>query len=226
MRRVAAIVVVVALFWTIAPAAAQAAAQASKPAHGDTTPCAKRKTARKATKARVRSGRGAAKAKLYAGTLARRSGPRRCMKRSAGSAAQSIARRPPAPGAAAVPATAAAAPAPVAADPPAATASPVIALPLASTLGVEAHDVGGFVLRLTRTTIAAGNLTIYFRNLDVADHNLWLSSPGAEPGAQRISEDVGYLGGATKTVSVTPGAWRLFCSLPGHSSMDRTLTVS
>jgi hypothetical protein len=30
---------------------------------------------------------------------------------------------------------------------------------------------------------------------------------------------------ATKKVDVGAGAWRLFCSLPGHASMSETITV-
>jgi hypothetical protein len=99
-------------------------------------------------------------------------------------------------------------------------------LPVASTIGVEAYDLGTFVLRLTRTLVPAGDVTIYFRNYDVSDHNLWLARPGAEADAQRISDDVGAGGGAAKTVRVSVGDWRLYCSLPGHGSMDRTLTVT
>ena len=97
---------------------------------------------------------------------------------------------------------------------------------VASTLGVEAHDFGGFVLRLTRTAVPAGNLTIFFRNYDSSKHNLWLIDRrrrarircrSATTSARRL--------GATKTVAVTPGSWRLYCSLAGHSSMTRDLAV-
>ena len=39
------------------------------------------------------------------------------------------------------------------------------------------------------------------------------------------SEAVGEDGGATKTVAVTPGTWRLYCSLTGHDAMTRDLAV-
>ena len=95
---------------------------------------------------------------------------------------------------------------------------------LASTLGVDAYDVGAFVLRLTRLAVPPGQLTIYFRNHDVSVHDLWLAGP--EGGAERISDAVGESGGAVKKVRMTPGAWRLYCSLTGHGSMVRTLTVT
>jgi plastocyanin len=97
--------------------------------------------------------------------------------------------------------------------------------PVASTLGVSAYDSDGFVLRMTRTSVPAGNLTIFFRNHDVSDHNLWIEGPGGDV-VERISDSVGEDGGATHTLAVTAGAWRLFCSLPDHGAMTRTLTVT
>ena len=95
-----------------------------------------------------------------------------------------------------------------------------------STVGAQAYDFGSFVLRLTRTSVPAGNLTIYFHNYDIAEHNLWIEPPAAtgRP-AQIVSEAVGEHGGATKTVPVTVGTWRLYCSLTGHESMTRDLAV-
>ena len=109
---------------------------------------------------------------------------------------------------------------------PGAGGTPPPPAPVASSVGAEAYDFGAFVLRLTRTAVPAGNLTIYFRNNDVADHNLWFDAPAAAGGAsQMISEAVGEGGGATKTVPVTPGTWRLYCSLDGHEAMTRDLAV-
>lgn len=96
--------------------------------------------------------------------------------------------------------------------------------PVVSTVGVSAYDIGGFLLRLTRNTVSAGNLTVFFRNHDVSDHNLWIESPGGL--AVRISDTVGENGGASRTLPVTAGAWRLFCALPDHDAMTRTLTVT
>lgn len=111
----------------------------------------------------------------------------------------------------------------VAAD-PVAPADPGFAAPVvASTLGVEARDIDGFLLRLTRTAVPAGNLTIFFRNLDSSKHNLWIAPPAGS--SMQISDDVGEGAGATKTVPVTPGSWRLYCALEGHGSMTRSLAV-
>ena len=81
------------------------------------------------------------------------------------------------------------------------------------------------MLRLTRTSVPAGNLTVFFRNHDVSDHNLWIEGPGGDV-VERISDTVGEDGGGSRTLPVTAGAWRLFCSLPDHGAMTRTLTVT
>lgn len=97
---------------------------------------------------------------------------------------------------------------------------------VASSVGAGAYDFGSFVLRLTRTSVPAGNLTIYFHNYDVGEHNLWIAPPPASGRpALLVSEAVGEHGGATKTVPVTPGTWRLYCSLTGHDVMTRNLAV-
>jgi len=97
--------------------------------------------------------------------------------------------------------------------------------PVVSTLGVNAYDMDGFVLRMTRTSVPAGNLTVFFRNHDVSDHNLWIEGPGGDF-VERISDTVGENGGGSRTLAVSAGAWRLFCSLPDHGAMTRTLTVT
>ena len=97
---------------------------------------------------------------------------------------------------------------------------------VASSVGAGAYDFGSFVLRLTRVAVPAGNLTIYFHNYDVSEHNLWIAPPAAlgRP-ALLVSEAVGEHGGATKTIPVTIGTWRLYCSLDGHEAMTRDLAV-
>jgi plastocyanin len=125
---------------------------------------------------------------------------------------------PPPAGASATPPTGAtgAPPAGPASAPPA---------PVVSTLGVSAYDMDGFLLRLTRTSVAAGDLTVFFRNYDVSDHNLWIAGPG-EAVVEQISDTVGEGGGGSRTIAVTAGSWRLFCTLPDHGAMTRTLTVT
>jgi hypothetical protein len=119
------------------------------------------------------------------------------------------------------PGTGASAPPP----PPPAAPPPPPPGPVVSTLGVGAYDMGGFQLRLTRTSVAAGNLTVFFRNYDVSDHNLWIEGPGGDV-VERISDTVGEGGGAARTLPVTAGSWRVFCSLPDHGAMTQTFTVT
>lgn len=97
--------------------------------------------------------------------------------------------------------------------------------PPVATLGVGAYDIDGFLLRLTRASVVAGQLTVFFRNYDVSDHNLWISSPDGDV-VERISDTVGEGGGESRTLTVTPGSWRLFCALPDHGAMTRQLTVT
>jgi len=121
-----------------------------------------------------------------------------------------------------------AAPIPVPETGPEATPPPDTSTPpgVASSVGAGAYDFGSFVLRLTRVSVPAGNLTIYFHNYDVSEHNLWIAPPAASGRpALIVSEAVGEHGGATKTVPVTVGTWRLYCSLTGHESMTRNLAV-
>ena len=62
--------------------------------------------------------------------------------------------------------------------------------------------------------------------LPSGEHNLWIAPPPASGRpALLVSEAVGEHGGATKTVPVTPGTWRLYCSLTGHDVMARNLAV-
>ncbi|MEY2514000.1 MAG: hypothetical protein QOJ89_1358 [bacterium] len=112
---------------------------------------------------------------------------------------------------------------PTAPPDPAPGSAPVA--PVISTLGAGAYDIDGFVLRLTRTSVPAGNLTVFFRNNDVSDHNLWIEGPGGDV-LERISDTVGEGGGGSRTLAVTAGSWRLFCALPDHGAMTRTLTVT
>jgi hypothetical protein len=97
--------------------------------------------------------------------------------------------------------------APVPADAPVtATATPPGTAPAAqvhSTLGVGAYDRGGFLLLLTRSSVPAGDLTVFFRNDDVSNHNLWIAGPGDV--LARISDTVGENDGASRTLAVTAG---------------------
>jgi plastocyanin len=122
-------------------------------------------------------------------------------------------------------------PVPAHTGPAPAVAAPVVVpetpapAPVASALGVDAFDLGGlFALRLTRVSTPAGTLTIYYRNRDSSEHNLWIAGPGADAPVL-VSGEVGENATATKRVAVSAGTWSLYCSLPGHESMRATIAV-
>jgi plastocyanin len=222
MGRIAALAAVLALGCAMASAAALAAAAEAR---GTPAACVKRKPVKRGRTAAAT--RGPPRARLRPGKLASKAGRRTCHRRRDASTPAppgadrraTLDERPTSP-----PAGEPVALAP--ASPQAPSEPETSPLPAASTIGVEAYDFGTFVLRLTRLSVPAGNLTIYFRNHDVSAHNLWLDRPDLVAAAERISDDVGKGGGAVTTVRVTAGAWRLYCSLPGHGSMDRTLIVT
>ena len=96
-------------------------------------------------------------------------------------------------------------------------------------LGVTAEDAGGFRLRLTRTCVPAGLLSVNWRNTDQSDHDLWAMPVGSTPGeVQQViprsatTEELPLSG----EVTLTAGRWELFCSLPGHGAMRAAVTVA
>ena len=90
----------------------------------------------------------------------------------------------------------------------------------------EAADPGG-ALKFTSDSLTAkaGKVTINFTNKAPEDHNFTLqTASGKSVGATPT------FSGGTKTLSVTlkPGTYTFFCSVPGHemAGMKGTLTVS
>jgi hypothetical protein len=116
--------------------------------------------------------------------------------------------------------------APVAAAPAAAAAPPVFVCPDDSPwVGATAEDVGGvFRLRLTRSCVRAGTVMFDVRNRDLQPHDLWVRATGAAP--RRVVAEVDPEQGAQGSAPLTAGEWTLFCSIDGHESMTRALTVT
>jgi hypothetical protein len=83
-----------------------------------------------------------------------------------------------------------------------------------------------FVLRLSRTCLRAGRTVVQYRNEDQQDHDLWLE--GVAPAAPaRAVVPVAAPGAVEQAdVGLAAGTWRLYCSITGHGSMTRTLTVT
>lgn len=154
----------------------------------------------------------------------RRCRPRARHLRKQPAARQPAAAAPTAPGAApALPLVAPAAP--VAAQ-PSAPADP--ACDPSRHLGAVAEDADGFRLRLTRTCVPAGEVTVNWQNTDLSEHDLWARP--LEGGGGTVQQIIA----ATLTterpvfadVTLTAGRWELFCSLDGHGAMKAAVTVS
>lgn len=98
--------------------------------------------------------------------------------------------------------------------------------PELNALGVRAYDRSGvFTFETTRSTVRAGALTVSFRNYDSDEHNLWIEGTAPFVGPARLVDDLAGGADATTTTSLAAGSYRLFCTVPGHSSMTKTLTV-
>jgi hypothetical protein len=105
----------------------------------------------------------------------------------------------------------------------------VAPVPAPDAVGVLAHE---YRLTLTRPEVHSGKVIVEFGNEGEDPHNLALVPLGAagELLATPQLEFPTLLSGkrATQSVTLTPGTWRLWCTLPGHDAagMHATLTVS
>jgi plastocyanin len=92
------------------------------------------------------------------------------------------------------------------------------------TLALAANPEGNLKFDTTSLSAKAGKVTINFTNQATLEHNLTIaSSSGAVVGATPT-----FAGGTkTLTVSLTPGTYKYFCTVPGHrqAGMEGTLTV-
>jgi plastocyanin len=93
-----------------------------------------------------------------------------------------------------------------------------------SALSLEANPEGELKYDKTSLTAKAGKVSIDFTNKASLPHNVTIeSSSGAQVGATPTFQ------GGSKTLSVTlkPGTYKFFCSVPGHrqAGMEGTLTV-
>lgn len=165
---------------------------------------------------------------------------RRCPKRKPSKRAPAPPRRParaPAPGGGTPSGEQSGAPAPT----PSATPSPTGggstagtgsgqdqgAPPTLNAIGVKAYDRDGvFVFETTRAAVKPGPLTVSFRNEDLDEHNLWLEGTAPLVLPMKLSDPIGLHTDVTTTVTLAAGAYRFLCTVPGHGSMTRALTVA
>lgn len=94
----------------------------------------------------------------------------------------------------------------------------------AQTLALAANPEGQLKFTTSSLSAKAGTVTIAFENKATIEHNVTVASPsGATLGATPTSS------GGTKTLTVTlkPGTYKFYCSVPGHrqAGMEGTLTV-
>jgi plastocyanin len=92
------------------------------------------------------------------------------------------------------------------------------------TLALAANPEGNLKFDTTSLSAKAGKVTINFTNQASIEHNVTVaSSSGAVVGATPT-----FQGGAkTVALSLTPGTYKFYCSVPGHrqAGMEGTLTV-
>lgn len=220
MRRALALAV---LALALGAPAAQAAPQADAAAKaGDT-----RATAKTKAKSCKRTAKGKRRA-------------RRCPKRKTSKRTPAPQRRParaPAPGGGTPSGEQSGAPAPAPEGSPSPTGGGSTggtgsgqdqgAPPTLNAVGVKAYDRDGvFVFETTRGTVRPGALTVSFRNEDLDEHNLWLEGTAPLVLPVKLSDAIPLHGDVTATVTLAAGAYRFFCTVPGHGSMSRALTVA
>jgi plastocyanin len=126
--------------------------------------------------------------------------------------------------AASAPASTSQAPASTSQAPPSTSAAQTPATPAAASLKLAA-DAGGLLSFDSKALSAkAGSVTIVFSNASPVEHNVTVAQ-----GATVLAASPTFTGGAkTLTVTLKPGTYTFYCSVPGHrqAGMEGTLKVS
>jgi plastocyanin len=93
-----------------------------------------------------------------------------------------------------------------------------------STLAFEADPGGQLAFTTSSATTKAGNVTIEFTNPQALPHDVKIEDSGGSEvgGTDTITE-----GSNSATVTLKPGSYTFYCSVPGHreAGMEGTLTV-
>jgi plastocyanin len=91
-------------------------------------------------------------------------------------------------------------------------------------LSLEANAEGQLKYNTTSLTAKAGKVAIDFTNMAPEDHNVTVESTAGE----KVGATPTFQGGSkTLNLSLKPGTYKFFCSVPGHrmAGMEGTLTV-
>jgi plastocyanin len=116
-----------------------------------------------------------------------------------------------------------------AAAPTTAASAPTTAAPAAPAtsggqkLSVAANPEGQLKYDTTSLTAKAGKVTIDFTNKASLGHNLTIESGGSVVDATPTFQE----GSKTLSVTLKPGTYKFYCSVPGHrqGGMEGTVTV-
>ena len=93
-------------------------------------------------------------------------------------------------------------------------------------LTVTALDVNlKFVLRLSRTCLRAGRTIVQYQNQDAQGHDLWVEGTSPAVAKREVVASAAPESLEQAETTLTAGEWRLFCSIPGHGTMTRAVTV-
>ena len=111
------------------------------------------------------------------------------------------------------------------------SAAPAPAEPAAADSGGASTEValaavedGSFAYETTALDATAGEITIAFTNPSATPHNVAVEGEGIET----VAGEIVAMADAPITLSLEPGTYTFFCSVPGHrdAGMEGTLTVS
>ncbi|HEV7529952.1 MAG TPA: plastocyanin/azurin family copper-binding protein [Solirubrobacteraceae bacterium] len=144
-----------------------------------------------------------------------------CGSSSSSSSSASTAAQAPTTSSAAAPTTSSSAAAPTTSSTKAATPAPAAG---SEKLSLEANPEGQLAYNTKSLSAKAGKVLVDFTNKSPLPHNVTIESSSGE----KVGATPTFSGGA-KSVSVTlkPGTYKFFCSVPGHrqAGMEGTLTV-
>ena len=91
-------------------------------------------------------------------------------------------------------------------------------------VALAAVEDGSFAYETTALDATAGEITIAFTNPSATPHNVAVEGEGIET----VAGEIVAMADAPITLSLEPGTYTFFCSVPGHrdAGMEGTLTVS